>query len=220
MIYYRNKYQKLKEDLNGSRREGRKDYRASGLSSEQGPLPEFPFPSYNQQHVDGVKTAHEEEKEENIVTTLFVGNLSEKTNHINLRESLSRYGYIEDVYIPSKKDIKGMRFGLVRFKMRNEIGASKKMNGRWLCGSFVNINVVRYERTFKSKSKEDLGRTQGLQNKPTEERNIQKDRREDDYNVKVERTFNMREVEGVTNDVVIRVMERSVLVCSGKKDGE
>lgn len=50
-----------------------------------------------------------------------------------------------------------MRFGFVRFRMiKDAIEIRKRMNGRWLCGSMVHINIARFERPFQTNSKKHL----------------------------------------------------------------
>ncbi|MCI21720.1 endonuclease/exonuclease/phosphatase family protein, partial [Trifolium medium] len=77
---------------------------------------------------------------------------------MELWKKFARYGRVGEVYIPSKLDKRGKRFGFVKFKeVKNLEVLSKQLYEIW-CGAFkLRVNVARFNR-FDAQSKLPLER--------------------------------------------------------------
>jgi RNA recognition motif-containing protein len=96
---------------------------------------------------------------------------------VDLWRAFGKYGRIGEVYVPNKVDIRGCRFGFVKFKeVTNVTEFSKKLENVWFGTYKLRINLARFGREgirgVQAANMGDLGRssTMGKTFVPSDER--------------------------------------------------
>ncbi|KAI8536896.1 hypothetical protein RHMOL_Rhmol10G0292300 [Rhododendron molle] len=94
------------------------------------------------------------------IFSLFIDNLPKDTQKIWIYNLFSRFRKIRDLYIPNKTSkITGQQFGFVRFGNRNEaIKAAEEINGSWVWGHKLVVNLARFQRQKQHQSNWQLQR--------------------------------------------------------------
>ncbi|XVF38883.1 hypothetical protein REPUB_Repub20aG0141200 [Reevesia pubescens] len=83
-----------------------------------------------------------------MVTTVFVNNIPTRVHWRWLWRIFENHGNVVDVFIPRKRNVRGKRFGFVRFAGRNEaVRAVTALNGAWLLDSRLGVNAARFNNT-------------------------------------------------------------------------
>ncbi|GLT26698.1 hypothetical protein SLA2020_017440 [Shorea laevis] len=101
-------------------------------------------------------------------TTFFFYNFSRELETKFLWNCFHMYGKVVDVYVPSKRDKRGKRFGFVRLTgIDNEIQMEKKLNGIWI-GSYkmrVKITDDRQRKPLLSRKLQGAVKENGTKSK-------------------------------------------------------
>ncbi|GLT94449.1 hypothetical protein SLE2022_121890 [Rubroshorea leprosula] len=83
-------------------------------------------------------------------STFFFYNFPEELEAKFLWNSFQMYGKVVDVYIPSKRDKRGKRYGFVRLTgVKNEIQMERRLNEIWI-GSYKMRVKIANDRQRKS----------------------------------------------------------------------
>ncbi|GAB2289444.1 hypothetical protein Dimus_023753 [Dionaea muscipula] len=82
-----------------------------------------------------------------LVVTIYVEDLPEQLNRKEMHHLFSKFGVVCDVYIPFKRNWKGMRFGFVRYgcKVAADV-AVQKTNGLWIGDKKLTVKLAEYSR--------------------------------------------------------------------------
>ncbi|XVE92360.1 hypothetical protein REPUB_Repub01dG0090500 [Reevesia pubescens] len=78
---------------------------------------------------------------------VFVENLPEKVSFSNLRNLFSTFGEIKDVFVSKKRNIQRKFFGFIKFFHKSDADdAVEGLNGRFIEGYRILLNIVKYDR--------------------------------------------------------------------------
>jgi hypothetical protein len=102
-------------------------------------------------------------------TTFFFTNFPEEVKAVDLWPRFARYGRVGEVFIPSKVDRQGKRFGFVKFReVKDATELLRSLSNIWM-GSFkLRINLSKFKRRDEPVQAKDR-RTEGGSGKLTEE---------------------------------------------------
>ncbi|KAK3231066.1 hypothetical protein Dsin_002947 [Dipteronia sinensis] len=77
--------------------------------------------------------------------SIFIDNLSPSVASMGLWRFSKSFGKVRDVYLPSKKSLRGSRFGFIRFESAEEAtNVAKKVNGMVVDSHPVSAKVALY----------------------------------------------------------------------------
>ncbi|MCI44762.1 endonuclease/exonuclease/phosphatase family protein, partial [Trifolium medium] len=87
-------------------------------------------------------------------TSFFFTNFPEGTLVMELWKLFAKYGRVGEVYIPNKLDIRGNKFGFVKFKEVKEVEElSNNLEDVWIGSYKLRINLSRFGRNGSVASK-------------------------------------------------------------------
>ncbi|GLU16462.1 hypothetical protein SLE2022_328950 [Rubroshorea leprosula] len=101
-------------------------------------------------------------------TTFFFYNFPEELEAKFLWNSFRLYGKAVDVYIPSKRDKRGKRFGFVRMaRVKNELQMERQLNTMWISSYKMKVEIAddRGKKPTESKKLQRAVKDNGLTSK-------------------------------------------------------
>lgn len=97
-------------------------------------------------------------------TPFFFTHFLENLSNSDLRKLFARYGNVEEVFVPRKRDKWGRRFGFVKYKeVTNEEVLWYKLEEVWWGDMKLKVNRARFGREAKWEREEVVGGNMGGQ---------------------------------------------------------
>lgn len=102
-------------------------------------------------------------RQKNAIITFFFHNFPEGCSEERLRRKFEEAGKVLDLFIPTKRDKSGKRFGFVRYAIAGEEGSLlTKLNNIWIDSYVIRVSCPRFERPTESRgTREDFPRLGG-----------------------------------------------------------
>ncbi|KAK8675404.1 hypothetical protein V6N13_033471 [Hibiscus sabdariffa] len=93
-------------------------------------------------------------------TTIFIHNLPEKMHWKGLWATFGHHGDVIDAFIPTKRSIRGRKFGFVRYASKTDADrAIARLNGFRLFGYRIEVSIAKFESRTSYWKKVNRGQT-------------------------------------------------------------
>lgn len=97
---------------------------------------------------------------DNITISFFFTKFPEELSNSDLRKLFARFGRVGEVFVPSKRDKWGRRFGFVKYKeVFYEAELEERLHEVWWGNTKTKVNRARFGREEKE--------VEGVSSKPT-----------------------------------------------------
>ncbi|CAL5204993.1 unnamed protein product [Lathyrus oleraceus] len=85
------------------------------------------------------------------ITSFFFSSIPDSFNARDLHEVFSRFGEVDEVVIPMKKDVRGKRYGFVRFfNVADSTRMACKLDNIFVENVKLQVNIPRFSRNSNS----------------------------------------------------------------------
>ncbi|XP_058732793.1 uncharacterized protein LOC131604365 [Vicia villosa] len=152
--------------------------------------------SYRKQVGAKWDAARSNKKDNENLSTFFFTEFDEKCKAKDVYEVFMKMGEIDEVFIPSKRDKRGRRYGFARFfNVKDERLMATKLDNMFLDGRKLFVNIPRFKR--KGRTDEEGG------DSAKGKRQVDLVRKQEDNNLRESRRFEMTDGRSFVEVMVV-----------------